>query len=280
MPAKCGSGGLNSAFEPTLHEPFGRPAVASDFLPLPEKRVPRDNLPKIAASRARRRVDFVKWLAARSSVPNREMIHSRTRSVQMRLCLGVLLWSSVAMVLAATPDPKQQLQEAQRLFVAKNRPLPAEALIQEAMSALQRQQDWHWLGHAYREYGDLLKSDAVSRLEKVYRRDGFRDSRITFDHRLEKAAEFYRLALVEYRKAEATEQQSSQYDALTNLYFNMGLSSHELGEDAAACDYFSKMVDAAVKNRDLHAAGAPSEESVRAMARSAQKSARCDQTPP
>ena len=195
------------------------------------------------------------------------------------LCIFAVTFSGCAAVgVAATSDPIRKLQDAEVLFMSKNRPLPAEALIREAIPIFQQRKDWQWLGHAYREYGDLLKSASVARLEPIYRRYGFRDRSITFDNRLEKAADFYRLALGSYKNAESANLQASQYDALTNLYLNMGLSSHELGENLAACEYYSKMVESADKNRQLHPSVAPAKEIVRRMAMTVRAASGCGET--
>ena len=193
----------------------------------------------------------------------------------------VLLLSACSAVgVAATPDPRQKLEDAQVLFDSKNRPLPAEGLILEAIKIFEQRQDWQWLGHSYREYGDLLKSDAVARLESMYRRDGFRDKTITWENHLDRALEFYRMALESYKRAELPNVQASQYDALTNLYLNMGISSHALGLDADACSYYSQMIDAADKNRALHPSMAPSPTQVERVVSHARAAAHCGETSP
>ena len=161
--------------------------------------------------------------------------------------------------VAATVDPRQKLEDAEVLFMSTNRTLPAEGLILEAIVIFQQRQDWQWLGHAYR--------------------DGFRDKDITFDNRLARAADFYRMALESYKKAEGANVAASQYDALTNLYLNMGLSSHQLGLVADACVYYAKMVEAAQNNRVLHPTTAPSQSSTDAMASAVRATALEARTP-
>src|SRR5205823_4625559 len=111
-------------------------------------------------------------------------------------------------------------------FMRQQRPLPAERLIREAMALYQERSDEHGLGNANREYGDLLRSPAVIKWEKVYRRDGFQDKSVTFDNRLEKASEFYRKAITHYEQAAIQKQQAGEYGALTNVYFNMAWSHY------------------------------------------------------
>jgi tetratricopeptide (TPR) repeat protein len=197
------------------------------------------------------------------------------RSVLLFVALAIAFAVGPAVGVAATSDPRQKLQEAELLFETKNRPLRAEVLIQEAIQALQQGQDWQWLGHGYREYGDLLTSEAVARLERVYRRDGFRDRSITFDNRHARAADFYRMALESYQRAESANLLAPQYDALTNLYFNMGLSSHQLGQDEAACTYYLKMVEAADRNRALNPSIAPPAEKIEAVVAAYRKASGC-----
>ena len=85
----------------------------------------------------------------------------------------------------------------------KNRPVPAETLILEAMAAYQKLDDPHGLGSANREYGDFLTSQAVVNWERAYSRHGFFDRTVTYENRSEKAKEHYSKALEYYRVAEA-----------------------------------------------------------------------------
>jgi tetratricopeptide (TPR) repeat protein len=177
-------------------------------------------------------------------------------------------------------DPLRKLEDAEVLFESKDRPGPAEILIQEAVQIYRQRQDWLGLGHAYRAYGDLLKSASIAKWEGVYRRYGFRDKTITFDNRLEKAAEFYRMALESFGRAEEGLLESSRYDQLTNLYFNMGLTHHYLGEDTAACSYYSKSVEAAEQNRRQNPTIAPPEATISRAITAARNASNCGATPP
>jgi hypothetical protein len=192
----------------------------------------------------------------------------------------VMVCGCSAMGVVASPDPLRKLNDAEVLFEAKDRPLPAETLIQDAAQIYRTREDWHGLGLAYREYGDLLKSESVRRWEGIYRRDGFRDKTITFDSRLAKALEFYRLALESYARAEPAEVNASQYDSLTNLYFNMGLASHYLGSDADACNYFAKSFDASEHNRTLNPKVAPPTDVIRRVLEGAKTEAGCSAASP
>src|SRR5208283_3828302 len=133
--------------------------------------------------------------------------------------LFVLLSGCAGVGIVATSDPLIKLNDAEVLFVRRDRPLPAERLIQEATAIYRERDDPHGLGNSYREYGDLLESPAVARYEGIYRRDGFIDKSITFDSRLAKATEFYTKALEYYQIAEKQELAAGKYDALTNVYY-------------------------------------------------------------
>jgi len=148
------------------------------------------------------------------------------------------------MGVIATSNPHTKLDDAEELFMRQGRPLPAERLIWEAIAIYQERDDPHGLGNANREYGDLLRSPAVAKWEKVYRRDGFQDKSIDFDNRFAKASEFYRLALSYYRRAEQLHRDAGRFDTLTNVYFNMATSHENLGEHSEACVYYDRTLEA------------------------------------
>lgn len=165
------------------------------------------------------------------------------------LLLAFLLLAGCAgFGVVATSDPLAKLNDAEHLFLRQQRPLPAERLIREAMAIYQERDDQHGLGNANREYGDLLRSTAILKWEKVYRRDGFQDKSITFDNRFEKASEFYRTAIGHYEKAAAQKRESGQYDALTNVYFNMAWSYYVIDDKQKACSSYDRAVEAYTEN--------------------------------
>jgi tetratricopeptide (TPR) repeat protein len=114
------------------------------------------------------------------------------------------------------------------------------------MAIYEQRADQHGLGNANRQYGDLLRSPAVLKWEKVYRGDGFQDKSITFDNRLEKASELYKKAITHYQRAE--QQQAGKYDALTNVYFNTAWSHLQIGELEQACGYYDRTIQAYDEN--------------------------------
>jgi tetratricopeptide (TPR) repeat protein len=159
--------------------------------------------------------------------------------------LSALLLNGCAGVgIVATSDPLGKLNDAEELFMRQDRPLPAERLIREAIAIYQERNDPHGLGNAHREYGDLLRSPAIAKWEKVYRRDGFQDKSITFDNRFAKASGFYRQALAYYQRAEQQHREAGRYDALTNVYFNMAWSNYMLDERDKACGYYDQSLAA------------------------------------
>ena len=184
---------------------------------------------------------------------------SRSLNLVVRLPLKTLTLPLVTMFLllisacagvgiVSTEDPLAKLNDAEVLIQQKNRPVPAEKLIQEAIAIYQSTDDLHGLGNAYREYGDLLRSFAVVRWEPQYRRYGFLDKSITFDNRLVKATDFYGKALESYERAVPKLREAGRYDALTNVYFNMAWSHRALEATAQACADFDHTVEAYTEN--------------------------------
>lgn len=163
-------------------------------------------------------------------------------------CSLLFLTACAGFGIVASSDPLTKLNDAEDLFMRQGRPLPAERLIREAMDIYQERNDPHGLGNAHREYADLLRSPAVVKWEKVYRKSGFRDTSVTFDNRFNKASEYYSKALEYYRRAEKQHKDTSRFDALTNLYFNMGWSSLMLDDRKGACAYYDSALEAYSEN--------------------------------
>ena len=165
------------------------------------------------------------------------------------LATAFLLSGCAGVGIVSTSDPGVKLDDAEVLFQKRNRPLPAEELIQEALVIYQERNDPHGLGNAHREYGDLLRSPAVVSWEPAYRKHGgFLDKSITFDNRLAKASEQYSIALENYRRAEQQELAANKYDALTNVYYNMAWSNLALGARDEACTDFDRSLQAYNEN--------------------------------
>jgi tetratricopeptide (TPR) repeat protein len=160
-----------------------------------------------------------------------------------------------------SPDPLVKLNDAQYLFEKENRPVPAQTLIVEATLIYQKRNDPHGLGNANREYGDFLRSAAVFNWRAAYRKGGFADPSITYDNRLEKAADYYTKALAYYRLAVTQELAAGEYDALTNVYYNMALSNFALGARDEACADYDRALQAyndnMQRNPTAHPHGTP-----------------------
>jgi tetratricopeptide (TPR) repeat protein len=160
------------------------------------------------------------------------------------LCVGC---TGVGVV--ATSDPLAKLNDAEDLFLRQGRPLIAERLIREAMAIYQEQGDLHGLGHANREYADLLLSPSVSEnWEKYYREKGFQDRTVTYDNRVTKASDYYFKAVEYYARAADQLRNANRYDSLTNVYFNMAYSYYRLDDPAKACRFYDETLGAYNEN--------------------------------
>jgi len=160
----------------------------------------------------------------------------------------------------------------------QDRPLPAERLIREAIAIYQERDDPTGLGHAHREYADLLRSRSVAgRWEKFYRENGFQDPSVTFDNRLAKSSEYYRKAIEYYQRAEKQDREANRFDALTNVYFNMAWSHLMLDDRAQACSYYDRTLEAYTENIKRNPSAKPISASgtIPDIVTSAKKRAQC-----
>ena len=161
----------------------------------------------------------------------------------------LLLAGCAATPVAPTVDPLTKLNDAELLFRQQDQPVLAEKLIREAMAMYKERDDAHGLGNAYREYADLLRSNAVSgRWASYYREHGFQDRTVTYQNRIAKSAEYYTEALHYYSRAEAQLRKVQAFGPLTNVYFNMAASYYQLGNKGEACAYFDRTLDAYKEN--------------------------------
>lgn len=164
----------------------------------------------------------------------------------------LMLCSCAAVGVVASSDPWKKLDDAEDLYLSQGRPLPAERLIQEAIAIFQEQGDTRGLGSSYREYADLLKSAAVVKWEKVYRRDGFLEKSVTYDTRQDKATEFYKISLQYYLSAELQLRQANKLDLLTNVYFNIAYVHAALGHRKEECEALDRTVETYGENKRLN----------------------------
>ena len=164
------------------------------------------------------------------------------------LCAMLLLVGCAGFGIVATSDPLTKLNDAEHLFTVQYRPLPAERLIFEAIEIYQKQNDSQGLGHAHREYGDLLLSSSVIKWEKFYRKNGFQDKSVIFENRVAKSKEYFTKALEYYRTAEKQLWEAEYFDKLTNLYFNMAWSYYRLDDRKNSCELYDKSLAAYTEN--------------------------------
>ena len=150
------------------------------------------------------------------------------------VCLTILAGCTGVSVQPAT-DPAEKLRIAQALYTQEQRPVPAENQIQEAIEMYVQQQNTVGLAEAYRQYGLFFRSDAVKKSEQYFRNNGFIEPSVTYDTRYSKSIEYF-------EKARDLYAEQKKYDALTNLYLNMGLTYELMQNPQAACPAFDQMI--------------------------------------
>ncbi len=151
-----------------------------------------------------------------------------------------------------------KLNDAQVLFAERNRPIPAEKLIQEAIVIYEQRDDAHGLGNAWREYADFLESPAVTAWDSSDNDLGnFHDETVNSGDRQTVVAQLYRRALSYYDRAESELKVARQYDALTNVYFNSAWAHWKLGEIAEACADYNLAIDAYHENMEINPRAKP-----------------------
>lgn len=150
------------------------------------------------------------------------------------VCVSILS-GCAGVEVQPTTDPAEKLRIAQALYTQERRPVPAENQIQEAIEIYTQQHDNVGLAEAYRQYGLFFRSDAVKKSEQYFRNNGFIEPSVSYDTRYSKSIEYFEKARDLY-----TEQK--KYDALTNLYLNMGLTYELMQNPQAACPVFDQMI--------------------------------------
>jgi tetratricopeptide (TPR) repeat protein len=151
--------------------------------------------------------------------------------------------------VVASSDPLTKLNDAEDLFKRQDRPLIAERLIREAIVIYQDQDDPHGLGNAHREYADFLLSPSITgKWQQFYSKNGFQDKSVTLENRKDKAAEYYAKALEYYARAEPKLRDTNRFGPLTNVYFNMGWTWHQLGDRTKSCASYDNALGAYLEN--------------------------------
>jgi len=168
---------------------------------------------------------------------------------QVLLLLSVLALSGCAgFGVVESSDPGVKLSDAQILYSEQQRPLIAERLIRQAIGIYEERGDSLGLGHAHRTYAQLLRSPSIVKWEKFYRENGFQNKSVTFENRFAKSNEYFGKALEYYKKAETQFREAGQFDALTNVYYNMGYSYQMVDDRANSCRAFDQSAEANAEN--------------------------------
>jgi tetratricopeptide (TPR) repeat protein len=165
------------------------------------------------------------------------------------LICGLLIFSGCAGVgVTYSSDPLTKLNDAEHLYSRQDRPMIAERLIREAIDIYQQRNDALGLAHSHRTYATLLRSSSVVSWEKQYRETGFLDKTVTYENRLGKSSEYMLKALEYYKQAEKQFIEARQFDGLTNVYFNMGMSYWIIDDKKNSCRSFDQSVEANTEN--------------------------------
>ena len=143
------------------------------------------------------------------------------------------------MSLPESSFPDAKLNEANR-HLARGQPLIAERLILEAIRTYEANKEHEGLGNAYRDYGVLLRSNAVTQRERTYREAGFLDASITFDNRFEKSAFYLEQAIAQYELAAENYQRTARFDMLSSLYYTQAETYLLQNNSAMACSTFDR----------------------------------------
>lgn len=172
-------------------------------------------------------------------------------AISFVLLLCSLLSSCVYVSLPESSDPAAKLEEASR-YMAQGQPLPAERLIMEAMRIYETENNPEGLGNAYRDFGALLRSNAIAQREQTYREAGFLDDSITYDNRFEKSNEYLDRAIAQYNEAANRYQSQGRYDLLSTLYYTEATVYLLQNNNAMACTSYDKSraayAESAVRN--------------------------------
>ncbi|MDX8384959.1 MAG: hypothetical protein R8M11_00410 [Gallionella sp.] len=161
------------------------------------------------------------------------------------LLVLTLLAGCAASGINPSADPMREKTGAEQRLM-QEQPLRAEKMIRDSIVNYQKNGDIFGLGNAHREYADLLLSPSVTaRWQKFYSENGFTVKSVLIDNRKKKAKEYYIKSLIYYVRAESTLRKEKRYEALTQLYFNMGLSAYRLStidKDGATAFHAKKSI--------------------------------------
>lgn len=134
-------------------------------------------------------------------------------------------------------DPAVKLRQAASLYDQKDRPLPAERLIREAIDIYQKEGNQLGLAEAYTEYGFFFRSHSLEgKWGTYYYEHGFLDKTVTYGTR-------YQASIDYFKQARAIFLANQQFDAVTNVDLNMGFTYMLMGDKRSGCNAFDQSFD-------------------------------------
>lgn len=148
----------------------------------------------------------------------------------------VVLSGCATMWTSSAGNPAKKIEEAY-VHMDELRPLAAEPLIRESVEAYKRRGDEAGLAEAYRAYGFFFRSQAVEKWQQHYEAAGFQDKTATFKNRYDKSVE-------NFEESARLMAKNSQYDKLTNVYANLGLTYEVAGRSDKACEAYRASLEA------------------------------------
>jgi len=149
------------------------------------------------------------------------------------VCCCSLLAGCAALFGRSTDDPALKLKWASEHYASRDEPVQAEKLIRDALALSQKTNNRPGMAAAYREYGLFFRSNAVTKFETYYTKEGFLDRTASFAGRYAKAAEYF-------NKAKDIFTENNQHEALSNVYLSLAKTYVMLNRQQAACDAFDE----------------------------------------
>ena len=148
----------------------------------------------------------------------------------------ISLAGCAAALVPYTSDPKQKIADAYWLFDDKQRALPAQKLILEAIDIYEKDENKSGLAEAYVAFGVFLRSYAVDRYSENYKETGFSNGQFSFKDR-------YKMSIEYFDKSIAIYEQKEEYDNLTNTYLHMGFTYLTNENVQKGCEMFIKSLN-------------------------------------
>lgn len=150
------------------------------------------------------------------------------------LVLSILTLSGCAG--RSTSDPAMKLKWASEEFSSKDDPIAAEKLIRDSIDLYEIKRNQLGLAEAYRQYGLFFRSNAVTKFEEHYQRNGFLDETVKFKDRYRKAIEYF-------HKSKDLYAGYGHYDVLSNIYISLAKTYDIMDRRDEACEAFSKSIE-------------------------------------